>query len=174
MVEPWNVIDERAGTAGHLRVTVRRFTLPDGSRAEWDIFGPAESVAAFAITPEREVVLARQYRPGPDAVLDELPGGVVDPGEHAADAAARELLEETGYAGAVLLVGETWLSSACRTRRWIAVVRDAQPVAEPRNDPQEPIDVVLVGLDDFRDHLRRGRLTDVGLGYLALDHLGLL
>jgi hypothetical protein len=29
-------------------------------------------------------------------------------------------------------------------------------------------------LEAFRDHLRSGRLTDVGPGYLALDRLGLL
>jgi len=29
-------------------------------------------------------------------------------------------------------------------------------------------------LAEFRDHLRSGQLTDVDLGYLALDHLGML
>jgi hypothetical protein len=31
-----------------------------------------------------------------------------------------------------------------------------------------------VDLARFRDHLRSGELTDVDLGYLALDHLGML
>jgi len=174
MVERWNIVGERAGSAGYLEVVARRFELPDGARAEWDIFGPAETVAVLALTPARRVVLARQYRPGPDAILDEMPGGIVDPGEAVSAAAARELLEETGYAGAVTLVGQSWLSSACRTRRFVAVVGDAERVAAPRNDPGEPTEVVLLELDAFREHLRGGQLTDVGLGYLALDHLGLL
>ncbi len=31
-----------------------------------------------------------------------------------------------------------------------------------------------MSLEDFRNHLRSGELTDVEIGYLALDHLGLL
>src|SRR5689334_12769957 len=128
MVKRWKVVGERAGTAGYLDVVAREFELPDGARAEWDIFGPADTVAVLALTPGRNVVLARQYRPGPDAILDEMPGGVVEPGEEVAAAAARELVEETGYAGRVTLVGQTWLSSACRTRRFVAVVVDAERV----------------------------------------------
>ncbi len=36
------------------------------------------------------------------------------------------------------------------------------------------MEVVEVSLEEFRDHLRSGQLTDVELGYLALDHLKLL
>ena len=70
------------------------------------------------------MVLARQYRPGLDAILDEMPGGLVEPGEDVAVAAARELLEETGYAGEVSIVADTWLSGASRTHRFCAVVQD--------------------------------------------------
>ena len=47
-------------------------------------------------------------------------------------------------------------------------------VAEPDPGPDEFCETVLVSLDEFRRHLRTGQLTDVDLGYLALDHLGLL
>ncbi len=174
MVTRWDLIDEREGSAGFLMVVARRYRLPDGTRGEWDIFGPDRSVAVVAITPGGEVVLARQYRPGPDRILDELPGGAVDPGESVEAAAQRELLEETGYAGALEVVGQTWLAGAARTRRFVAIVRDAARVGEPHNEAGEFCDVVLVSLAEFRDHLRAGQLTDVDLGYLALDHAGLL
>ena len=174
MVTRWELIAERAGPAGFLPVVTREYRLPDGNRAEWDIFGPDRTVVIFAITPAEEVVLARQYRPGPDAILDELPGGLVEPGEDVAGAAARELLEETGYAGEVSIVAQTWLSGASRTRRFCAVATSAESVSAPRNEPGEFCDVVLVSLTRFREHLRSGQLTDTDLGYLALDHLGLL
>jgi ADP-ribose pyrophosphatase len=174
MVARWNLIDEREGSAGFLRVVARRYALPDGTRGEWDIFGPDRTVAVVAITSDGKVVLARQYRPGPDTILDELPGGMVEPAEDVADAARRELLEETGFCGDVQVVAQSWLAGASRTRRFAAVVRDAERVAEPRNEAGEFCDVILVTLAQFRDHLRSGQLTDVDLGYLALDHAGLL
>ena len=56
-------------------------------------------INVVALTPEREVVLVRQYRHGTRDFTLEIPGGLIDPGEGPAQAAARELREETGYAG---------------------------------------------------------------------------
>jgi hypothetical protein len=36
------------------------------------------------------------------------------------------------------------------------------------------LEVVLMNLAEFREHLRGGQLTDVGAGYRGLDALGLL
>jgi ADP-ribose pyrophosphatase len=43
------------------------------------------------------MLLLRHYRHGVGKLLWEIPGGMIDPGETALDAAARELVEETGY-----------------------------------------------------------------------------
>jgi ADP-ribose pyrophosphatase len=174
MVDVWDLLDEQPGSAGYLPVVNRRYRLPDGTRAEGDIFGPAQTVAVLAITAHDEIVLARQYRPGPDCILDELPGGLVETGEEVVEAAERELLEETGFAGDLEVLARSWLASNCQTRRFVAVARNANQIAEPLNEPGEFCDVVLAPLAQFRNHLRSGQLTDVDLGYLALDHLGLL
>lgn len=51
-----------------------------------------------AIDAEDHVILVRQYRHGAGVISLELPGGMVDPGDtDPAAAAARELMEETGY-----------------------------------------------------------------------------
>jgi ADP-ribose pyrophosphatase len=173
-MEPWTLLDERPGSSGYLRITSRRYRMPDGTELWWDIVGGNRSVAVLALTADEQVVLARQFRPGPGRVLDELPGGRVEDGESVEAGAARELLEETGYAGSLEVVASDWLSASARTRRFVAVALDAERVGDPEPDPGEHIETVLRPLPAFRAQLRRGELTDVDLGYLALDYLGRL
>jgi 8-oxo-dGTP pyrophosphatase MutT (NUDIX family) len=54
-------------------------------------------VNVVALTDDAHLVMVRQWRHGARALTLEIPGGIVDPGEAPADAAVRELLEETGY-----------------------------------------------------------------------------
>jgi ADP-ribose pyrophosphatase len=84
------------------------------------------------------------------------------------------VLEETGFAGNVSVVGSAWSASACRTERFAAIVDGVTKVTEPATDAEEFCEVVLMPLEDFRAHLRSGQLTDVDLGYLALEHLGVV
>jgi ADP-ribose pyrophosphatase len=56
-------------------------------------------VNVVALTPEKEIVLVRQFRHGTADFTLEIPGGMVDHGETPAQAASRELSEESGYVG---------------------------------------------------------------------------
>lgn len=150
------------------------FKLPNGNKANFFIKneGPASSV--FALTRKNEVILVRQFRPGPKKILLELPGGFVDPGEHASETARREFIEETGYDGDFEFVG-TCLDDAYSTmERYCYVAKNCQKVSEVRNDDTEQTEVVLVKVNKFRQQLRSGLMTDVEVGYLALDYLKLL
>lgn len=151
----------------------RRYLLPDGSERDIEIKDEPDTAVVLALTPDQEVVLVREFRPGVEQALLEMPGGGLDDGEDPVRAAERELLEETGYRGTITAVGSI-LDCAYSTRtRNVFIARGCQRVAEPTGEDGE-LGVVLVSLDEFRDHLRGGRLTDVGPGYLALDRLGLL
>jgi ADP-ribose pyrophosphatase len=125
----------------------------------------------LAFTAEGSVILARQFRPGPEEMLLELPGGVVEEGQSPVEAARDELREETGYEGRIEPAG-TMLESAYATKtKHIFVARDCVRVADPVEQLIEP---VLLSLGEFREHLRSGRLTDTDGAYRALDFIGLL
>lgn len=110
-------------------------------------------VNVVPITPDGEVVMIRQYRHGSSQVTLETPGGLVDPGETPAEAAARELLEETGYRARELSsLGSVNPNPALfRNRLHAFVAHDAVQVAEIRNEGTEETVVELVD----RDRLRR-------------------
>jgi len=58
-----------------------------------------DATNVVAVTQEQAILFVRQYRFGISAATLELPGGLVDAGETHAEAAPRELREETGYSG---------------------------------------------------------------------------
>lgn len=57
----------------------------------------ADAIALIAITEDGRLLLNREFRYPLNAWCVELPAGLIDPGEDPAQAAVRELGEETGY-----------------------------------------------------------------------------
>lgn len=63
---------------------------------------PVDGVGIVAILQKDsgpELLLQKQFRPPINKVVIEVPAGLVDAGESAAESAVRELREETGYVG---------------------------------------------------------------------------
>jgi ADP-ribose pyrophosphatase len=170
----WSKLEEEIHKARYRSWVDRTYRLPDGTVRVFEIKLEEPIVTVLALTPEKLVILARQFRPGPEAVLLDMPGGVVDPGESPADAARRELREETGFEGNLIAVATNFdCAYSTRSRHTFAAL-DCLKVVDPDPGEGEFVDVEFMSVDDFRDHLRGGRLTDVESGYLALDTLGLL
>jgi ADP-ribose pyrophosphatase len=171
----WERLSSETVLSHHGRGVDRtRFRLPDGQVADYYLKSEPDVVAVLALTGRDEVILTRQFRPGPGEILYELPGGYVDPAEDPATATGRELLEETGYAGRVEPAGRCFPDAYCTTVKHAFVATGCVRTAERAGTGDEFIRVELMGLPAFRALLREGRMTDVDASYLALDHLGLL
>jgi len=70
-----------------------------GAAHDYYVIHLADAVNVIAVTPDDRVILVRQFRAGSGRDSLETPGGLIDPGEDPLRAGARELREETGYAG---------------------------------------------------------------------------
>jgi 8-oxo-dGTP pyrophosphatase MutT (NUDIX family) len=157
-----------------------RCRLPDGRLASDHYFLDIRDAAiVVAVIPDRQVLLAREYKHGAGDVLFTLPAGFIETGEAPEAAARRELGEETGYtAGSVEPLGTFFVTpslSAMTTHAFL--MPDAVKTAEPRTDEFEQIEVVAVPLAELAAEFRGGPrryLRDVSstlaLG-LALDRL---
>jgi ADP-ribose pyrophosphatase len=64
-------------------------------------------------------MMIEEYRHGPGRWLFEISDGDVDKDASAETAAAREVKEETGFAGEILHLCSTWISACSNARKHI-------------------------------------------------------
>jgi len=80
------------------RLISEKLQVSDGSEIEWVYLDSPGSVAIIALTKDKKLILEKVFRYNFKQSFYELPAGNFDPGEeNPAEAAKRELLEETGY-----------------------------------------------------------------------------
>ncbi len=102
MIKPWKII--RSTPVGDFRIFKIRSDVcvspRTGKEHDFYVLDSVNWVNVIALTPDRQLVMVRQYRFGSQTVELEVPGGMMDPQDTDPVATAvRELREETGYEG---------------------------------------------------------------------------
>ena len=149
---------------------VDEVVLPTGAQIEYGVLESGGFAAVVPLTGGGEVVLVRQWRQPLGAFTLELPSGGVDAGEPPAEAAGRELFEETGYRAeslehlASVHTSTGRSTEVCHLYRCLAV-KDGRG---PHPEPTEFIRVVEMPFEAALGEVRRGAITD------AATVLGLL
>lgn len=102
-------------------------------------------VNAVALTEAGEVILIRQYRHALGRTILEIPGGCMEKTDKdPAEAMARELLEETGYAFATLeSLGDISPNPSTNANlTYMFVATGGKKVSDQNLDPNEQIDIL--------------------------------
>jgi len=120
----------------------------------------AEWVNVVPVTTDGQVVMVRQFRHGSQTLTLEIPGGMIDAGETPAEAALRELLEETGYtAERAIPAGAVNPNPALFGNRvHTFVAPGVEKVAEIRNEGAEETWVELVPVSEIPRLVRAGEI----------------
>ncbi len=150
--EPWLEVFEE-----HIR-------LPDGRRVDdFYTIQLRNFVVVAPLTTRGELVVVSHYRHGPRRVTRSLPSGFVEAGEEPAEAARRELMEETGYEA------ESWQelgsyvvdgNRRCGIEH-VFLATGLTRVAEPTMDDLAEATVELLTVDEAVERLWRGDISEL-------------
>lgn len=155
-----------------LKVREDRVRLPDGGEARREWVQHPGAVIIIPLLDKDTILMERQFRYAVGRHLLELPAGKIERGEEPLATARRELIEECGYEAA------SWQHLATLhpcvgysdERFELYLARDLTHVGR-QLDEGEFLDVVPMKIDDVRQGVLDGRITDVkvvaGLAWLA-------
>ncbi len=134
---------------------------PGGVKAVREVVYHPGAVVLVPILSDGRLLLVRQYRHAARQSLWELPAGTLEPREKPRHAAARELIEETGYRAQHLrLLAEFFPSPGILTEKMHLFLARGLTRTAASPDPDERISVRSFTPGELHRMLRSGRIRD--------------
>ncbi len=148
-----------------------RRSAADGRQGEFWLLESADWVNVVAVVdgpagapgqPQPCFLMVRQYRHGLKQVTTEFPAGLVEPGESLEAAAARELLEETGYRAGRLRALARFAPNPAFMMNWCTtfLAEELVLVAEPSPDALEVLERRLVPVRELEAAVGTGEYVN--------------
>jgi ADP-ribose pyrophosphatase len=136
----------------------------------WEVVRHAPAVAVLVRDDRGRVLGVVQRRPAVDARTWELPAGLIDPGESALEAAARELAEEANLAGTLVPVAAAYVSPGFTDELvHLFEARDLRPAAGTPDDDEE-LEIEWRAPQAVWDDATRGAVTTSMVTLLGIRH----
>jgi ADP-ribose pyrophosphatase len=134
---------------------------PSGVKATRDVIAHSGSVVVMPVLDDGKIVLIRQYRYAARQYLWELVAGRIDAGENVKQAAARELIEETGLrAKKMRQFLDFWPSPGFLEERMFVLLAEGVTQGEAEPEEDEKIEMKAFTRAELEEMLKTGVLRD--------------
>jgi len=179
---PWALLEKQLALQTRIfRVVFERWRSPrTGLESTFSVIDSPDWVNVVATDLHDNLIMIRQFRFGTAEFTLEVPGGMVDPGEHPNVTAERELYEECGYrAQQVVSLGYIEPNPAIfNNRAHMFWAQGCERVGEQVLDAGEDIEVVPLPIEQVLALQRSGQIThalvSVALSRFELYRAGFL
>lgn len=159
----WNLTEEKLHASCVVFDVYKEHFVHPKDRREGDFYvaRAPDWVTAVPVTKEGKIILVNQFRFGSRRLSWEFPGGVIDKGEDFLRAAAREVAEETGYAGdRPVELGSVFSNPAIFGNRChFVLIENCIRASDTHFDANEEIEMKLADPAEVLDVARRGEMT---------------
>jgi ADP-ribose pyrophosphatase len=134
---------------------------PTGVRARREVITHPGSVVVLPVLPDGRIVMIRQYRHATRQFLWELVAGRIDEGENPQKAAARELIEETGYrAKKFSIFLDVFPTPGFLEERMYILLAEGLTLGRAEPEEDEKIEVKAYSAGEVEGMIGEGKLHD--------------
>ncbi len=160
MAEP-RLVEEKVLCRGRRFSFGQRTIMYRGKRIIRDVLFHPGAVVILPLLSDENVVMLRQYRPGPLEWVYELPAGTIEEGEDPYETARRELVEETGYEPKRLrLVFKAYPSPGVSTETMYMFIAEELVKRKPEPEESEILETIVVPFAKALEMVKSGEIVD--------------